>query len=408
MSFHASALVKPLTMLRDQLGGGLAAAALSPGLGARELAERRDVVQVHDVGELVVDHVLVALPSGRSARRTPSPRRGRSGRTGSGRARRAASRAPARRAAARARTPTRRLKSASPSGVRPQAMQPAAGVGEGLDLSLRCPASAFRFAGVASKTTIWCLPSRDRRDHVRRPRRTAGPSRPAACRPGVAGSITTAVSSAYRLVAGAVGQHVVEEPLGHRVGGQLLAHHHLAQQHQPLVDRALGDGRVAELLVAVGQRDRAARGLAVDVAVDDVVARPGEEVRLVQTREDGVLEVLGEGDAADVVGRRRGRRAGPGSAAGAACSSTSTRAPRGGQGQPARVGGVAGAEGILADHDHARAGRDASTVLGGSVKAMPRACRRALTAPCGSSTTSSSFVERRLRAAVRVDDAPPA
>ena len=59
----------------------------------------------------------------------------------------------------------------------------------------------------------------------------------------------------------------------------------------------------------MGQGGRPAGRFRVDVAVDDVVLRPGEEVGLFQAGEDRVLGVLLEGHAADEVGGRevRGR-----------------------------------------------------------------------------------------------------
>ena len=112
----------------------------------------------------------------------------------------------------------------------------------------------------------------------------------------------------YVYVTVAVRQQVVEQPLGDRVGGQLLADHHLAEDHEALVDGALGDSGVAELLVAMGQRNRAASGLLVDVAVDDVVPGPGEEIGLRQAGKGRMFRILHERHPARVVGRREVRR----------------------------------------------------------------------------------------------------
>ena len=75
----------------------------------------------------------------------------------------------------------------------------------------------------------------------------------------------------------------------------------------------------------------------------------------------------------------------------------------GGQGQPLRVGGFAGREGVLADKTTpAWAGISATEAT--SVKAMPRPRSRALTEPCGSSTTSSRRASDGFGPALGIED----
>ena len=105
------------------VGPGLARRRVVAGLGAGE-SRRTGAMSSRStiLGELVVHHVLVAGPGEDLLGRIPSPRRGSSGPRGSGRARPGSVTRSSSNGRRRCSTPTSLLKSARPSGVRPQAI----------------------------------------------------------------------------------------------------------------------------------------------------------------------------------------------------------------------------------------------------------------------------------------------
>lgn len=275
---------------------------LRPG----DLAEGGDVAQIDEVAEDVAGHELIASPRihllARFHHHVAGGEAGHQGVVGRGQ------RHPLHLEATDGMLETDQLvKVGQPLGRQPAKHHVSAALGEGpqqvafLDQgSQRCG------CGLGDDDFVLAVGQRGPRVALQvvfqaRSRKSAGPG--AGHRVPVVGLGHQGRLLAADLVVGRVVERVVEEPLGHGIKGQLFADHQLAQDHQAVVHLALGHGRAGQFRLALHQRAAAFGRLLVDVAIDDVVLRPSEEILLAEAGEHGMLQVFGERNPADIIGR---------------------------------------------------------------------------------------------------------